>query len=94
MKLANEVGVHFHLGRKIIKLEKNNGEITGAILEDGTKVTADYYVSNMEVIPVYERLLEEDSRYVNKLKKKFEPASSGLVMHLGVKKSYPMTAPS
>ncbi|NKE04014.1 phytoene desaturase family protein [Mesobacillus selenatarsenatis] len=89
VKLANEVGVHFHLGRKIIKLEKNNGEITGAILEDGTKVTADYYVSNMEVIPVYERLLEEDSRYVNKLKKKFEPASSGLVMHLGVKKSYP-----
>ncbi|MGV2941962.1 phytoene desaturase family protein [Mesobacillus sp. LC4] len=89
VKLANEVGVHFHLGRKIIKLEKNNGEITGAILEDGTKVTADYYVSNMEVIPVYERLLEEDSTYVKKLKKKFEPASSGLVMHLGVKKSYP-----
>ncbi|MBT2691767.1 phytoene desaturase family protein [Bacillus sp. ISL-55] len=89
VKLANEVGVQFHLGRKIVKLEKKNGEITGAILEDGTKLTADYYVSNMEVIPVYERLLEEDSTFVNKLKKKFEPASSGLVMHLGVKKSYP-----
>lgn len=89
VKLANEVGVHFHLGRKIVKLEKQNDEITGAILEDGTKLTADYFVSNMEVIPVYERLLEEDSRFVNKLKKKFEPASSGLVMHLGVKKSYP-----
>jgi diapolycopene oxygenase len=89
VKLANEVGVHFHLGRKIVKLEKKNGEITGAVLEDGTRVTADYYVSNMEVIPVYERLLEEDSQFVNKLKKKFEPASSGLVMHLGVKKSYP-----
>jgi diapolycopene oxygenase len=89
VKLAEEVGVKFHLGRQIAKLEKNNGEITGAVLEDGTVLTADYFVSNMEVIPVYERLLEEDSSYVKKLKKKFEPASSGLVMHLGVKKSYP-----
>lgn len=89
VKLADEVGVHFHLGKKIAKLEKKNGEITGAVMEDGTKRTADYYVSNMEVIPVYERLLEEDSHFVNNLKKKFEPASSGLVMHLGVKKSYP-----
>ncbi|MFD2212367.1 phytoene desaturase family protein [Metabacillus endolithicus] len=89
VKLAEEVGVQFHLGRKIVRLEKKNGEITGAVLEDGTKLTANYYVSNMEVIPVYERLLEEDNHFVNKLKKKFEPASSGLVMHLGVKKSYP-----
>ncbi|MCK1994042.1 phytoene desaturase [Peribacillus muralis] len=89
VKLAEEVGVTFHLGRQIVKLEKENGKINGAVLEDGTKLTADYFVSNMEVIPVYERLLEEDSHYVKKLKKKFEPASSGLVMHLGVKKSYP-----
>ncbi len=89
VKLAEEAGVKFHLGRQIAKLEKSNGEITGAVLEDGTMLTADYFVSNMEVIPVYERLLEEDSSYVKKLKKKFEPASSGLVMHLGVKKSYP-----
>lgn len=89
VKLAEEVGVHFHLGTPIVKLEKNNKEITGAFLEDGTKLTADYYVSNMEVIPVYERLLDEDTRFVGKLKKKFEPASSGLVLHLGVKKSYP-----
>ncbi|MGD6858328.1 phytoene desaturase family protein [Bacillus infantis] len=89
VKLAEEAGVKFHLGRQIAKLEKKNGEITGAVMEDGTMLTADYFVSNMEVIPVYERLLEEDSSYVKKLKKKFEPASSGLVMHLGVKKSYP-----
>ena len=89
VKLAEEVGVRFHLGTPIVKLEKKDDEITGALLEDGTKLTADYYVSNMEVIPVYERLLKEDSRFVDKLKKKFEPASSGLVMHLGVKKSYP-----
>ncbi|WP_226672105.1 phytoene desaturase family protein [Rossellomorea aquimaris] len=89
VKLAEEVGVTFHLGRQIVKLDKNDGDITGAVLDDGTRVTADHYVSNMEVIPVYERLLEEDSDYIEKLKMKFEPASSGLVMHLGVKKIYP-----
>lgn len=87
--LAQEIGVNFHTGQAIIRLTKADGKITGAVLEDGTTVTADYYISNMEVIPVYEQLLHEDKKYVNKLKKKFEPSSSGLVMHLGVKKKYP-----
>lgn len=46
----------------------------------------------MEVIPAYEKLIGGNEDYVRKLKKKFEPASSGLVMHLGVKKSYPQLA--
>lgn len=89
VKLAKEIGVTFHTGQGIRQLTKQNGKITGAILEDGTLLTADYYVSNMEVIPVYEKLLNEDKKYVNKLKKKFEPSSSGLIMHLGVKANYP-----
>ncbi|WP_432355930.1 phytoene desaturase family protein [Sporosarcina sp. A2] len=89
VQLAKEIGVTFHTGQAIIRLNKKDGEITGAILEDRTTLTADYYIANMEVIPVYEKLLHEDKKYVNKLKKKFEPSSSGLVMHLGVKGSYP-----
>lgn len=89
VKLAEEEGVTFHLGTPVAKLEKKKGAITGAWLQDGTRLTADYYVSNMEVIPVYERLLQEDRRFVDQLKEKFEPASSGLVLHLGVKKTYP-----
>ncbi len=89
VQLAEEIGVTIHTGTKIARLEKKKGEITGARLEDGTVRTADYYIANMEVIPTYEQLLQENKRYVKKLKKKFEPSSSGLVMHLGVKKSYP-----
>lgn len=87
--LAKEIGVSFHTGQAITKLEKDNGRITGAILEDGTVLTADYYISNMEVIPLYEQLLQEDDKYVRKLKKKFEPSSSGMIIHLGVKAEYP-----
>lgn len=89
VKLAKEIGVSFHLGQAVTKLLKKEEQITGAVLKDGTIVTADYYISNMEVIPFYEQLLHEDEKYVEKLKKKFEPASSGLIIHLGVKKEYP-----
>ncbi|MVP00681.1 phytoene desaturase family protein [Paenibacillus lutrae] len=92
VRLAEEAGVSIHTGKRIVQLHKKNGQITGALLEDGTELSADYYVSNMEVIPFYEKLLQEEKPFIHKLKKKFEPASSGLVLHLGVKKSYPQLA--
>lgn len=91
-KLAEEIGVDIHTGKRIVKLHKEKGKIVGALLEDGTELSADYYISNMEVIPFYEKLLGEEQKYTQKLRKKFEPASSGLVIHLGVKKSYPQLA--
>lgn len=92
VKLAEEIGVTFHLGKKIVKLEKGKRTITAAYVDDGTKLTADYFVSNMEVMPTYEQLTGEKKSYVNKLNEKFKPASSGLVLHLGVKASYPQLA--
>lgn len=92
VKLAEEIGVSFHLGNKIVKLEKKKQRIVAAYVDDGTKLSADYFVSNMEVIPTYKQLIDEKKDYVEKLSKKFEPASSGLVLHLGVKNSYPQLA--
>ncbi|MFB9860006.1 phytoene desaturase family protein [Salinicoccus siamensis] len=92
VKLAEEIGVTFHTGSQITMLRHQDGKIIGAALEDGTDLQADYYVSNMEVIPTYEKLIGGNQDYVKKIKKKFEPASSGLIMHLGVKKSYPQLA--
>jgi len=92
VQLAKEIGVSFHIGKRIVQLHKKEGSITGAALEDGTKLSADYYISNMEVIPFYEQLLQEEKRFIHKLKTKYEPASSGLVIHLGVKKLYPQLA--
>ncbi|QTH43886.1 phytoene desaturase [Cohnella sp. LGH] len=92
VQLAKEIGVSIHTGKRIVQLRKKEGSITGAVLEDGTEVSADYYISNMEVIPFYEKLLQEEKRFIHKLKTKYEPASSGLVIHLGVKKMYPQLA--
>ncbi|MFZ0445344.1 MAG: phytoene desaturase family protein [Bacillus sp. (in: firmicutes)] len=89
VRLAEEEGVELHLGSNVIGFGKERNIITEAFLEDGTVLKADYFISNMEVIPVYERLLKESKPFIKKLKNKFEPSCSGLVMHLGVKKSYP-----
>ncbi|TVT27404.1 phytoene desaturase [Salinicoccus cyprini] len=89
VQLAEEIGVTLHTGKHITELRNTQGRITGAVLSDGTELNADYYVSNMEVLPTYEKLIGENKDFTRKLRKKFEPASSGLVMHLGVKKSYP-----
>ncbi|UJF16088.1 phytoene desaturase family protein [Jeotgalibaca sp. MA1X17-3] len=93
VKLAEEIGVTFHLGHEVVKLNKDeNKMITSAEMDNGSIVEADYFVSNMEVIPAYTRLLEEDQKEMDALEKKFEPASSGLVIHLGVDTTYPQLA--
>ena len=90
--LAEETGVKFHLGKRIVKLDTDNRWITAAYTDDGTKLAADYFVSNMEVLPAYRQLTGEKKAYTEKLNKKFQPASSGLVLHLGVKAHYPQLA--
>lgn len=93
VKLGKELGVSFHTGEEVKRLHRDGDKrIAAAELADGKKVTADYFISNMEVIPAYEKLLEEEPKYIEKLEKKFEPSSSGLVLHLGVNKLYPQLA--
>lgn len=89
VKLAEEVGVTLHTGMGVRKMKTAGDQIIGAELANGEVVEADYFVSNMEVIPFYQKMVDSKPTYTKKLEKKFEPSSSGLVMHLGVKKSYP-----
>ncbi|MFD2705839.1 phytoene desaturase family protein [Salibacterium lacus] len=88
--LAKEIGVEIHTGTGVRRFVKEKGGRIAAVeLEDGTQRRADYFISNREVIPTYEMLLGEDVSYLKKLEKKYEPSSSGLVLHLGVDKLYP-----
>ncbi|WP_430610721.1 phytoene desaturase family protein [Enterococcus sp. DIV0876] len=90
VQLAEEIGVTFITGQQVTKLDTQDQRITRAHLADGCTLTADIFVSNMEVIPAYQQLLTEEIS--PKAEKKFEPASSGFVLHLGVKADYPQLA--
>jgi diapolycopene oxygenase len=90
-RLAREVGVRLHLGAEVVRLSHTDGNVAAAELADGTRVEGDRFVCNMEVIPAYSRLLGESPRFLRKLRK-FEPACSGLVLHLGTDREYPQLA--
>ena len=86
-----ELGGVIHYGQEVVSLQRDGSRITGLTLKDGSHAGADIFVSNMEVIPTYERLTREDTRFLKRYAK-FEPSCSGLVLHLGVNKIYPQLA--
>ncbi len=90
-RLAEEAGVRLHLGQEVTSLEADGAKVREARLANGQAVSADFFVSNMEVIPAYQRLLGEPASFMRKLEK-FEPACSGLVLHLGCDREYPKLA--
>lgn len=92
-RLAREAGVEINLNTEVVKLIQKRGsdQIEAAELADGTRVRGDIFVSNMEVLPAYEQLLGEKDHAAKK-RKRFEPACSGLVLHLGVDRLYPQLA--
>lgn len=93
VQLGKEVGVDFQTETEVTEiLTDDNETVLGVKLASGETVLADRIVSNMEVIPAYRKLLKIDTKKVDKLEKEFEPAASGLVIHLGVNKEYPQLA--
>lgn len=90
-RLAGEVGVTIHLNTEVTRMVQTGRAVTALELATGAIVQADQFVSDMEVVPAYERLLGESRSFLQRFDR-FEPACSGLVLHLGVKKLYPALA--
>ncbi|OLF33410.1 diapolycopene oxygenase [Staphylococcus aureus] len=91
-RLAVEEGVTIHTGKDVRSIDTYFNHVTGVRLDDGSHVSADYIVSNREVIPTYRDLLHFSNKQLAQLEKVYEPAASGYVMHLGVDKTYPQLA--
>jgi diapolycopene oxygenase len=90
-RLMDELGVTVVLNSEVTEVRKEGPRVTGLVTKDGPFHSADIVVSNMEVIPAYERLLREDGTLLRSLRK-FEPACSGLVLELGLDCQYPQLA--
>ena len=90
--LLEELGVEIHLNTRVQSIDKLGPLVTSVTTEAGRSYSADAVVSNMEVIPTYERLLGEPAARLRRYKKQFAPAASGLVMHLGVSRVYEQLA--
>jgi diapolycopene oxygenase len=90
-RFLDELGVTVRLNSEVTDVRKDGNRVTGIVTQDGQFHAADIIVSNMEVIPAYEKLLHEDEVFMRALDK-FEPACSGLVLELGLDCQYPQLA--
>ncbi len=90
-ELLSKGGVKVRKNTEVKGLIKNGNVIKAVRLANGDTIQGDIFVSNMEVIPAYKELLAEDANYLASYNK-FEPACSGLVLHLGVDREYPELA--
>ncbi|MDY0004256.1 MAG: phytoene desaturase family protein [Polyangia bacterium] len=89
-RLLEDLGVVLHLGTEVTSIDKQGGKVTGLRTADGDRHQCDIIVSNMEVIPAYQRLLGDGGRMRVKLYERiFEPACSGLVLHIGLDRVFP-----
>lgn len=89
-KLAEELGVNIRVNSEVAEIQQHGGRATAVRLLDGTVIPADIVVSNMEVIPAYKKLLNNEKEA--QCLQRFEPSCSGLVLHLGVDTIYPQLA--
>ena len=90
-RLMEELGITVHLNSEIREIRKEGETVTGIVTADGAFHAADILVSNVEVIPAYEKLLGEDKSFMKSLDR-YEPACSGLVLDLGLDIQYPQLA--
>ena len=91
-RLLEELSVKIHLGKEVVRITRVGDRVDGIVLHDGQVVKGNAVVSNMEVIPTYERLMNESSLMLKKYQLLYEPSASGLVLHLGLNKQYPQLA--
>ena len=87
-RLMDELGIRIHLNSEASEIRREGARVTG-LVANGTFHAADILVSNLEVIPAYEKLLNADKPFIRSLERKLEPACSGLVLDLGLDCQYP-----
>lgn len=91
-RLMDELGIRILLNSPVTEIHKTDGAVTGARTADGVTHPADIILSNIEFIPTHRQLLRTDETVVRKMERKYVPSCSGLVLELGLDRTYPQLA--
>ena len=88
-KLMEQIGVKVNLDKTIEKINIEKNQITSIVDQNGKTYQADYYVSNMDPMYLYNNLINRKKNLPLKLKTKLARHSMGLfVLFFGTKKKY------
>jgi phytoene desaturase len=85
-KLAADLGADLRPGVEVTGFDVQNGAVKG-VVAGGERIACDAVISNMDAVRTYRELVtgEVARKYQ---RKHFEPACSGVVLYLGLKKRY------
>ncbi|MEI8214070.1 MAG: phytoene desaturase family protein [Planctomycetota bacterium] len=88
-KLARELGVEFKTSTDVASIENDGTRVTGLTTTRGEQYSFDSIVSNCDAVRTHRELLH-GSLAEKKFDKRrsYEPACSGVVLYLGLKKRY------
>lgn len=87
VRLGRDLGADYRTGVDVAGVAREQGRVAGITLGDGTLEPAEAVVSNMDAIRTYGELVGgESGRHYER--KGFEPACSGVVLYLGLKRRY------
>lgn len=83
-KLAEDLGVDVRLACDVRRITQTNATVTGVELESGEQVKLDAVVSNSDAVRTHRELLGGVKKFERR--RKYEPACSGVVLYLGLKR--------
>ncbi|MCS6891274.1 MAG: phytoene desaturase family protein [Rhodovarius sp.] len=86
-RLAEELGAELRTGSEVAALDIDRGRVRGVLLASGERIACDAVISNMDAIRTYTELVggAAGEAYANR---GYEPACSGVVLYLGLKRRY------
>ncbi len=84
-RLAQEMGVKFEYETNVASLERTGAQVSGVVLDDGSRRSADVVLVNADLPYAYETLLGERLPRADKL----AYSCSAFLMYLGVDRTYP-----
>lgn len=85
VKLAVDLGVKFHLGAKVEKIETEKSKVKG-IKVNGTFIPSDAVVSNADISHTYRKLLPQEKAPEKLLSQ--PKSSSAIIFYWGIKESF------
>ncbi|MGZ8940002.1 MAG: phytoene desaturase family protein, partial [Limisphaerales bacterium] len=88
-KLAQDLGVRFRYQTLVSKINLNNGRVTSIETSDGETIQVSAVVSNADSVRTHRELLHGTPAAAQfNQRRSYEPACSGVVLYLGLRKRY------
>jgi diapolycopene oxygenase len=88
IRLGTELGVEFNTGCPVDAITQTGQSVTGLRLADGRHVQCDAVISNMDSVRTHSELLSGSVSRNFANRREYEPACSGVVLYLGLKRRY------